>query len=65
MRQCDRRQSRDRPLALTGVAAGLLLLFPIEDRPHLLLTVRSDRVRHGGQVSMPGGVIEAGDDALP
>ncbi len=47
----------------TGVrhAAGLLLLFPIDDRPHLVLTVRSDRVRHGGQVSLPGGVVEPGE----
>jgi len=42
-------------------AAGLLLLFPIDDRPHLVLTVRSDRVRHGGQVSLPGGVVEPGE----
>jgi len=42
-------------------AAGLLLLFPIDDHPHLVLTVRSDRVRHGGQVSLPGGVVEPGE----
>jgi 8-oxo-dGTP pyrophosphatase MutT (NUDIX family) len=28
---------------------------------HLVLTVRSDRVRHGGQVSLPGGVVEPGE----
>jgi len=39
-------------------AAGLLLLFPIEDRAHVVLTVRADALRHGGQVSLPGGVIE-------
>jgi len=33
----------------------------IDDRPHLVLTVRSDRVRHGGQVSLPGGVVEPGE----
>jgi 8-oxo-dGTP pyrophosphatase MutT (NUDIX family) len=42
-------------------AAGLVLLFPIDDRPHVVLTVRSDRVRHGGQVSLPGGVVEPGE----
>ena len=42
-------------------AAGLLLLFPIDDRPHLVLTVRSATVRHAGQVSLPGGVIEPGE----
>jgi 8-oxo-dGTP pyrophosphatase MutT (NUDIX family) len=40
-------------------AAGLLLLFPIDGNAHILLTVRSDALgRHGGQVSLPGGVTE-------
>jgi 8-oxo-dGTP pyrophosphatase MutT (NUDIX family) len=42
-------------------AAGLLLVFPIEDEAHVVLTVRADTVRHGGQVSLPGGVAEAGE----
>jgi 8-oxo-dGTP pyrophosphatase MutT (NUDIX family) len=42
-------------------AAGLLLLFPIDQRAHIVLTLRSDAVRHGGQVSMPGGVVEPGE----
>jgi 8-oxo-dGTP pyrophosphatase MutT (NUDIX family) len=43
-------------------AAGLLLVFPIDDRPHIILTVRADRLgRHGGQVSLPGGVLEPGE----
>jgi 8-oxo-dGTP pyrophosphatase MutT (NUDIX family) len=42
-------------------AAGLLLLYPIHDRVHIVLTVRADRLRHGGQVSLPGGVVEAGE----
>lgn len=42
-------------------AAGLLLLYPIDDVTHLVLTLRSDRVRHSGQVSMPGGVVETGE----
>lgn len=42
-------------------AAGLLLLYPIDGDTHLVLTLRSDRVRHSGQVSMPGGVVEAGE----
>ena len=43
-------------------AAGLLLLFPVDDRPHIVLTVRADALgRHGGQVSLPGGVIEPGE----
>jgi 8-oxo-dGTP pyrophosphatase MutT (NUDIX family) len=41
-------------------AAGLLLLFPLDDRAHIILTVRANSLeRHGGQVSLPGGVIEA------
>jgi 8-oxo-dGTP pyrophosphatase MutT (NUDIX family) len=42
-------------------AAGLLLIFPVDDRPHLVLTVRSAHVRHSGQVSLPGGVVEPGE----
>ena len=43
-------------------AAGLLLLFPVDERPHVLLTVRAGTLgRHGGQVSLPGGVIEPGE----
>jgi 8-oxo-dGTP pyrophosphatase MutT (NUDIX family) len=43
-------------------AAGLILLFPIEERVHLLLTVRSSRLpSHAGQVSLPGGAVEAGE----
>jgi len=44
-------------------AAGLLLVFPDEgDRAHIVLTVRAGTLeRHGGQVSLPGGVIEPGE----
>ena len=42
-------------------AAGLLLVYPVADRPHVVLTVRSERVRHSGQVSLPGGVVEPGE----
>jgi 8-oxo-dGTP pyrophosphatase MutT (NUDIX family) len=28
---------------------------------HVVLTVRSDRVRHGGQVSLPGGAVDPGE----
>jgi 8-oxo-dGTP pyrophosphatase MutT (NUDIX family) len=47
--------------ARTRNAAGLLLLFPIDQRAHIVLTLRSDAVRHAGQVSMPGGVVEPGE----
>jgi 8-oxo-dGTP pyrophosphatase MutT (NUDIX family) len=48
-------------------AAGLLLVFPgktlnaSSDRAHIVLTVRADKLRHGGQVSLPGGVVEPGE----
>jgi 8-oxo-dGTP pyrophosphatase MutT (NUDIX family) len=43
-------------------AACLLLLFPCDDRAHLVLTLRADTLgRHGGQVSLPGGAIEPGE----
>jgi 8-oxo-dGTP pyrophosphatase MutT (NUDIX family) len=43
-------------------AAGLLLLFPVDSRAHLVLTVRAETLgRHGGQVSLPGGAVDAGE----
>ena len=43
-------------------AAGLLLVFPVDRRAHILLTVRADTLgRHGGQVSLPGGVVDPGE----
>jgi 8-oxo-dGTP pyrophosphatase MutT (NUDIX family) len=43
-------------------AAGLLLAFPIDHHAHIVLTVRADQLgRHGGQVSLPGGVLEPGE----
>jgi len=43
-------------------AAVLLLLFPIDNRAHIVLTVRAGHLgRHGGQVSLPGGVIDPGE----
>jgi 8-oxo-dGTP pyrophosphatase MutT (NUDIX family) len=47
-------------------AAGLLLVFPkttiTADEAHIILTVRAGTLgRHGGQVSLPGGVIDPGE----
>jgi 8-oxo-dGTP pyrophosphatase MutT (NUDIX family) len=42
-------------------AAGLLLVYPHDRLAHVALTVRSKRVRHAGQVSLPGGVVEPGE----
>ena len=43
-------------------AAGLLLVFPVVRRAHIVLTVRADTLgRHSGQVSLPGGGVEPGE----
>jgi 8-oxo-dGTP pyrophosphatase MutT (NUDIX family) len=43
-------------------AAGLILLFPVGSKPQLVLTLRAGTLgRHGGQVSLPGGVMEPGE----
>lgn len=43
-------------------AAGLLLVIPVDNQPHVVLTVRAGTLeRHGGQVSLPGGVVDPGE----
>lgn len=43
-------------------AAGLVLLYPVDGVPHVLLTVRGGSLRHHtGQVSLPGGAVDAGE----
>jgi 8-oxo-dGTP pyrophosphatase MutT (NUDIX family) len=45
-------------------AAGLLLVAPRQHAAHVVLTVRADTLdRHRGQVSLPGGRIEADETA--
>jgi len=42
--------------------AVLLLLYPRDERAHVVLTVRDERMpQHAGQVSLPGGAIESGE----
>ena len=42
--------------------AGLLLCYPIEDQPHVALTLRAEHLgKHAGQVSLPGGAVDAGE----
>jgi 8-oxo-dGTP pyrophosphatase MutT (NUDIX family) len=41
------------------MAAALVLIYPLAEEPHLLLTVRTDQLaQHAGQVSFPGGGLE-------
>lgn len=43
-------------------AAGLLIVFPVGDRPHIVVTERAQTLeRHSGQISLPGGVVEPGE----
>jgi 8-oxo-dGTP pyrophosphatase MutT (NUDIX family) len=43
-------------------AAGLLLIVPIAETAHVILTERAHTLdRHRGQISLPGGVIEPGE----
>jgi 8-oxo-dGTP pyrophosphatase MutT (NUDIX family) len=43
----------------------LALLYPVEGQAHLVLTVRSESLRtHAGQISLPGGRIDPGEDAM-
>lgn len=42
--------------------AALLLVYPIDGNPHVLLTVRGAQMRkHTGQVSFPGGSVDANE----
>jgi 8-oxo-dGTP pyrophosphatase MutT (NUDIX family) len=38
-----------------------VLRLPSSSAAHIVLTVRADNVRHPGQVSLPGGVVEPGE----
>ena len=50
------------PPSTARAAAVLALLYPKDDQWHVPLTVRPESmVDHGGQVSFPGGMIEAGE----
>ena len=54
----DRAPSGARP------AAVLLLLYPLDDRWHVPLTLRPESMAaHAGQVSLPGGAVEPGESS--
>jgi 8-oxo-dGTP pyrophosphatase MutT (NUDIX family) len=57
------RQMEPPPGAVPRPAAALLLLYPEGGELHLPLTVRSSHMpTHRGQVSLPGGSTDPGDD---
>jgi 8-oxo-dGTP pyrophosphatase MutT (NUDIX family) len=44
-------------------AAALLVLYPVDEAATLLLTKRSSGLpQHSGQVSLPGGAVDAGEE---
>lgn len=50
------------PQVVRRQAAVLIGLRPGDDGLHMLLTVRADNLRdHAGQISFPGGQVDAGD----
>lgn len=50
------------PSNTARVAAVTILVYPVDDAPYLALTRRHEQLRsHGGQISFPGGSIEAGE----
>jgi len=38
-----------------------IAFLPNRDEAHIILTVRAQALRHGGQVSLPGGVVDPGE----
>jgi 8-oxo-dGTP pyrophosphatase MutT (NUDIX family) len=47
--------------ATARAAAVIALLFQRDGRWHIPLTQRPDTLRHGGQISLPGGALEPGE----
>jgi 8-oxo-dGTP pyrophosphatase MutT (NUDIX family) len=58
------RWHHDRPSADARPAAVLILLYPHRQLWHLPLTVRPRHLAaHAGQISLPGGAVEAGESS--
>lgn len=57
-----------RPMSPEGTASPssvLILIFPNDNQEwELVLTLRSNDIDHGGQISFPGGRAEAGETAI-
>jgi 8-oxo-dGTP pyrophosphatase MutT (NUDIX family) len=52
-------------LAPWRAGAVLILVYPLEEVPYLVLTLRPTSMRrHAGQISLPGGGYESGDGSL-
>jgi 8-oxo-dGTP pyrophosphatase MutT (NUDIX family) len=60
-----RKGHYDPPPCDARAAAVLILLYPHEDRWHIPLTLRPAHLPdHAGQISLPGGAIEAGESSV-
>ncbi len=61
-RRLEARDHREIPGSDLRRAAVMMLLMDREGEPHVLLTLRTDRVTsHKGQVAFPGGAVDPGD----
>lgn len=61
-RRLEAREHRDIPESDLRHAAVMMLLMDREGEPHVLLTLRTDRVSsHKGQVAFPGGAVDPDD----
>jgi 8-oxo-dGTP pyrophosphatase MutT (NUDIX family) len=49
------------PADKTDLLRAQRTLHSTSDAAHIVLTVRADALRHGGQVSLPGGVVDPGE----
>lgn len=61
-----RRMARQRAAGVGQVRqAGVLILIVADQRPHIVLTERSQSLRsHPGQISFPGGSVEPSDASV-
>ena len=60
--QLDTEHTLDHYRGVHRLAAVLILVYPGENEPHIILTRRTDHMpNHAGQISFPGGSIDVDD----
>ena len=57
----EHAESAEHPEPIRSLRVPRVLRSPSSGDAHIVLTVRADTLRHGGQVSLPGGVVEPGE----